>query len=108
MILTEFGFALDTAENGKEAVEKVAASTPGEFAAVLMDVQMPVMNGYEATKKIRELDDPKLANIPIIAMTANAFKEDIKAAHDAGMNSHIAKPIDIQQMISTLTEVLKN
>ena len=107
LILTEFGFTLDTAENGKEAVEKVAASTPGEFAAVLMDVQMPVMNGYEATQKIRELDNPKLANIPIIAMTANAFKEDVQAAKDAGMNSHIAKPIDIPQMIATLTEVLK-
>ena len=106
LILTEFGFGLDTAENGKIAVEKVAASKPGDFDAVLMDVQMPVMNGYEATKKIRELPDPKLANIPIIAMTANAFTEDIQAAKDAGMNSHIAKPLDIQKMMETLTEVL--
>ena len=107
LVLTEYGFTLDTAENGKEAVEKVEASTPGEFAAVLMDIQMPIMNGYEATKAIRALSDPALANIPIIAMTANAFKEDIKAAKDAGMNSHIAKPLDVPQMIATLTEVLK-
>ena len=107
LILTEFGFALDTAENGKIAYEKIAASKPGDFDAVLMDVQMPVMNGYEATAKIRELADPKLARIPIIAMTANAFTEDIQAAKDAGMDGHIAKPLDIQKMIETLTAVLK-
>ncbi len=107
LILTEFGFQLDTAENGKVAYEKIAASKPGDFDAVLMDVQMPVMNGYEATKKIRELSNKKLAQIPIIAMTANAFTEDIQAARDAGMNSHIAKPLDIPKMIETLTEVLK-
>ena len=106
MILTEFGFQLDTAENGKIAYEKIAASKPGDFDAVLMDVQMPVMNGYESTAKIRALPDKKLARIPIIAMTANAFTEDIQAAKDAGMNSHIAKPLDIQKMIETLTEVL--
>lgn len=108
MILTEFGFTLDTAENGKIAVEKISESTPGTYQAILMDIQMPVMNGYEATKKIRELNNPELANIPIIAMTANAFTEDIKAAKNAGMNSHIAKPIDISKMIETLTEVLKH
>ena len=107
LILTEFGFGLDTAENGKVAYEKIAASKPGDFDCVLMDVQMPVMNGYEATKKIRELKNPKLAQIPIIAMTANAFTEDIQAAKEAGMNSHIAKPLDIQKMIETLTEVLR-
>ena len=107
LILTEFGFGLDTAENGKIAVDKISASKPGEFDAILMDIQMPVMNGYEATKKIRELPDKKLAQIPIIAMTANAFTEDIQTAKDAGMNSHIAKPLDIQKMIETLTEVLK-
>ena len=107
LILTEFGFSLDTAENGKIAVEKVSSSKPGDYDAVLMDIQMPVMNGYEATKKIRELRDPKLAKIPIIAMTANAFSEDVQAAKDAGMDSHIAKPLDVQKMIETLTEVLK-
>ena len=107
LILTEFGFGLDTAENGKMAYEKVANSKPGDYDCVLMDVQMPIMNGYEATKKIRALKNPKLAQIPIIAMTANAFTEDIQAAKDAGMDSHIAKPLDIQKMIETLTEVLK-
>ena len=107
LILTEFGFALDTAENGKEAVDKVSSSKPGDYDVVLMDIQMPVMNGYEASKAIRKLDNPELAKIPIIAMTANAFAEDIQAAKDAGMNSHIAKPIEIPKMIETLTEVLK-
>ena len=107
LILTEFGFTLDTAENGKIAVEKISASKPGDYQAILMDVQMPVMNGYEATKKIRALENSELAKIPIIAMTANAFTEDIQAAKDAGMDSHIAKPIDIPKMIETLTDVLK-
>ncbi|MBR2180034.1 MAG: amino acid permease [Selenomonadaceae bacterium] len=107
LILTEFGFKLDTAENGKEAVEKVTSSKPGEYQAVLMDIQMPVMNGYDAARAIRQLDNSELANIPIIAMTANAFTEDIQAAKEAGMNSHIAKPIEIPKMIETLTEVLK-
>jgi signal transduction histidine kinase/ActR/RegA family two-component response regulator len=107
LILTEFGFELDTAANGKIAYEKVANSKPGDYDCVLMDIQMPVMNGYEATKKIRELENKRLAQIPIIAMTANAFTEDIQAAKEAGMNSHIAKPLDIQKMIETLTEVLK-
>ena len=107
LILTEFGFQLDTAENGKEAVDKVSNSKPGDYQAVLMDIQMPVMNGYDATKAIRKLDNSELSNIPIIAMTANAFTEDIQAAKEAGMNSHIAKPIEIPKMIETLTEVLK-
>ena len=72
-----------------------------------MDIQMPVMNGYEATKAIRGLQNPGLANIPIVAMTANAFSEDIQAARDAGMNSHIAKPIDVATMLATLEEILR-
>ncbi len=107
MMLEMAGFVIELATNGREAVDKVAASAAGEYAVVLMDIQMPVMDGYSATREIRQLSDPKLASIPIIAMTANAFKEDIKAAKDAGMNSHIAKPIDVPQMIATLTEVLK-
>ena len=107
LILEEAGFVLDTAENGKEAVDKVAASRPGDYQAVLMDVQMPVMDGYEATKAIRALDDAALAGIPIIAMTANAFAEDIQAARDAGMDGHIAKPIDVGKMMQTLAEILK-
>ncbi len=106
MILTQKGFQLEYAENGKEALEKVAASKPGHFQAILMDIQMPVMNGYEAARAIRALDDPELRSIPIIAMTANAFSEDIQAAKDAGMDSHIAKPIDIDKMMETLASIL--
>ena len=105
-LLTSFGFTLETAENGKEAVDMVAASKPGHFDAVLMDIQMPVMNGYEAARAIRALENPELAAIPIAAMTANAFAEDIEEAAKAGMNGHIAKPIDIEKMMDTLTEIL--
>ena len=108
LILEEFGFQLETAVDGKDALDKVAASRPGDFDVVLMDVQMPVMNGYDSARAIRKLNNPELAQIPIIAMTANAFAEDIQNAKDAGMNSHIAKPIDIPAMIATLTEVLKD
>ena len=107
LILQESGFVLDTAENGKEAVDKVTASAPGDYDAILMDIQMPVMDGYEAARAIRGLEDPALANIPIIAMTANAFSEDKKAAEAAGMNGHIAKPIDVPSMMATLAEALK-
>ena len=107
LILEESGFEVETAENGKQALDKVAESQPGHFKVVLMDIQMPVMNGYEATKAIRALDNKALAEIPVIAMTANAFAEDVKAAHEAGMNAHIAKPIDIGAMMATLTEILQ-
>ena len=107
LLLDEAGFQIDTAENGQVAVEKVSASRPGDYQVILMDIQMPVMNGYEAAKRIRALTNPDLANIPIVAMTANAFSEDIQAAKDAGMNSHIAKPIDVPKMMSTLEEILR-
>ena len=107
ILLEEVGFALDTAENGQIAVDKIKASKPGDYQAVLMDIQMPVMNGYDAARAIRKLKNPDLANIPIIAMTANAFSEDVQAAKDAGMNSHIAKPIDVPKMIETLSEILR-
>ena len=106
-ILEEAGFALETAENGQIALEMVARSTPGYYQLVLMDIQMPVMDGYEAAKAIRGLEDPALANIPILAMTANAFEEDKQAALQCGMNGHIAKPIDIEKLLETLDEVLK-
>ena len=106
LILEEFGFQIETAENGKEAVEKISASKPGEFQLILMDVQMPVMNGYEASKAIRALPDKTLASIPIIAMTANAFAEDVQTAKDAGMNDHVAKPLDVPQMMATISKVL--
>ena len=106
LILEEFGFQIETATNGKEAVEKISASKAGEFQLILMDVQMPVMNGYEASKAIRALPDKNLASIPIIAMTANAFAEDVQTAKDAGMNDHVAKPLDVPQMMMTITKVL--
>ena len=101
-ILNEYGFMVDTAENGAEAVEKVKNSKPCNYDLVLMDVQMPVMNGYEATKQIRALRDPALAGITILAMTANAFDEDKKKALECGMNGFLSKPIVIEELISTL------
>ena len=101
-ILNEYGFLVDTAKNGAEAVEKVKNSEPGNYDLVLMDVQMPVMNGYEATKQIRALDDPALSGITILAMTANAFDEDRKKALEYGMDGFLSKPIVIEELISTL------
>ena len=106
MILEQLGFIVETAENGQAAVDKISASEPGTYDLVLMDIQMPVMDGYAATRAIRALDDPALADIPIIAMTANAFAEDIHAAENAGMDGHIAKPIDIPVMKKTITDIL--
>lgn len=91
---------------GWGAVDMIAASKPGYYDAVLMDIQMPVMNGYEATRAIRALDNEDLASIPILAMTANAFKEDVQAAKDAGMQAHIAKPVDVDILMKELTAVL--
>ena len=107
MILMELGFKVETAEDGKIALDKVAASAPGYYDGVLMDIQMPVMNGYESTKAIRALPDPELSRIPIIAMTANAFAEDIQHVLEVGMNGHIAKPINIPDMVATLRGCLK-
>ena len=106
MLLESEGFIVDTASDGSEAVKKVAEANPGDYDAVLMDIQMPIMNGYDAAREIRKLPDKKLSNIPIIAMTANAFSEDVKNALDAGMNGHIAKPIDVPKMIETLARIL--
>ncbi|WP_276949206.1 hybrid sensor histidine kinase/response regulator [Acetatifactor muris] len=105
-ILGDAGFTTEVAENGRIAVEMLRKSQPGYYQLVLMDVQMPVMNGYEAAKAIRKLENRKLASIPIIAMTANAFEEDRKEALASGMNGHIAKPIDVDNLISTLDEIL--
>lgn len=105
-ILNEYGFLVDTAENGAEAVQKVRNSTPGNYDLVLMDVQMPIMNGYEATKQIRALDDPALAGITILAMTANAFDEDRKKALKCGMDGFLSKPIVIEELISILKKNL--
>ena len=105
-ILNEYGFLVDTAENGAEAVEKVKNSKPGNYDLVLMDVQMPVMNGYEATRQIRALKDPALAGITILAMTANAFDEDRKKALESGMDGFLSKPIVIEELLSTLQKNL--
>ncbi len=105
-LLTEAGFTVESAENGQIASEMVERSAPGYYDLVLMDVQMPIMNGYEATKKIRALENRALADIPVIAMTANAFEEDKADAFAAGMNGHLAKPIDIEAMLTLLEQVL--
>lgn len=102
-ILTENGLVVDTANDGDIAVDKVRRAPPGAYNLILMDVQMPRMNGYDATKAIRKLEDPQKSKVPIIAMTANAFEEDKKNALAAGMNGHLAKPIDVQKLIQTLT-----
>ena len=105
-ILNEYGFLVDTAENGAEAVEKVKNSKPGNYDLVLMDVQMPVMNGYDATKRIRALEDPALAGITILAMTANAFDEDRKKALECGMDGFLSKPIVIEKLLDALQKNL--
>ena len=105
-LLNEYGFLVDTAENGAETVEKVKNSKPGDYHLVLMDVQMPVMNGYEATKAIRALDNPALAGITILAMTANAFDEDRKKALECGMDGFLSKPIVIEELSAMLQKNL--
>ena len=105
-ILREYGFTVDTAENGAIAVEKIATSASTTYDLVLMDVQMPVMNGYEATRQIRALADPLRANILILAMTANAFDEDRRDALAAGMNDFLSKPIIIEDLVHTLQKML--
>ena len=105
-LLQENGFEIETAEDGTIAVEKVKEASPGYYDLILMDVQMPIMNGYEATKAIRKLEDPALNSIPIVAMTANAFEDDKKQAMESGMNAHVAKPIDFNKLMEVLEEFL--
>ena len=104
--LENAGFSVDVADNGQIAFEMLKKSEPGYYQAILMDIQMPVMDGYEATRRIRRLENPALASIPIVAMTANAFTEDREEALKSGMNSHIAKPIDVQVLFKTLDDML--
>lgn len=105
-LLQEEGCTVDRAKDGVECVDMLEKAANGTYQLILMDVQMPVMNGYDATKKIRRMDDPQKANIPIVAMTANAFSEDKQVALDAGMNDHIAKPINMSVLVPTLRKCL--
>ena len=105
-ILREYGFLVDSAENGAVAVEKVSTAAPGSYDLVLMDVQMPIMDGYTATRKIRALDDPARAKLPILAMTANAFDEDRRNALESGMNGFLSKPIVIGDLVQELHKIL--
>ncbi len=105
-ILEDAGFTIEIAGNGQIAVDMLKKSEPGYYQLVLMDVRMPVMNGYEATKEIRNLENKELSSIPILAMTANAFEEDKQEALMAGMNGHLAKPIDIEVLFDALNKIL--
>ena len=106
-LLKEEGFILDTAEDGTIAVEKMRTAKPGQYDLILMDIQMPIMDGYEATRQIRKLKNPETANIPIVAITANAFEEDRQKALEAGMNEHVSKPIDLARLLEAVKKVLK-
>lgn len=106
-LLTDAGFEVDTAENGKEAYEMLSGSEPGYYGVILMDIQMPVMNGYDAARAIRALPDEKHRRIPIIAMTANAFSEDRAEAIRSGMNGHLAKPVDIEELLLELDKIMQ-
>ena len=105
-ILSSLGAVCDSANNGQEAVDKFEASQPGDYDLVLMDVQMPVMDGYTATRTIRGSGHPSAKSVPIIAMTANAFVDDVRDAIESGMNAHIAKPVQIDNLKATIQQVL--
>jgi CheY-like chemotaxis protein len=106
-ILQDEGVVITEAEDGKRAVELFEQSDPGDFDAILMDIMMPVMNGYDATRAIRSLPHPSAKTVPIIAMTANAYREDVEKAMDAGMDAHVAKPIDVDLLLSVLEQCIK-
>ena len=106
-ILEEAGFEVEHAADGIICVDMMEKAEAGYYDLILMDIQMPNMDGYKATQTIRKLSDPRKADITIVAMTANAFDEDKKNAYKAGMNWHIAKPIKVDELISALTEILK-
>ena len=104
-MLKDAGAKVTTATDGKAAVDAFAASAPKTFDCVLMDLMMPVMSGYEATRVIRGLDRPDAKTVPIIALSANAFEEDVAMAKDAGMNDHLAKPVDIRKMFQVMSRL---
>ncbi len=106
-ILSTLGASCDAAANGREAVEIFEKSRPGDYDLILMDVQMPVMDGYAATRAIRNGSHPEAKSVPIIAITANAFVDDVRDAIDSGMDAHIAKPIQIDQLRATIQQILE-
>ena len=106
ILLEELGFAIDVVGDGRQAVDQLCAKGPGYYDVVITDIQMPVMNGYEEARAIRSLDDPELASTPIVAMSANAFQEDIEAARQAGIDGYVPKPIDVGTVLDELTRVL--
>ena len=106
MILTEAGFAVETAENGRIALDKVSSSRPGYYDAVLMDVQMPVMDGFEATRAIRASGREDAQTVPVIALTANAFDEDVERSMQAGLNAHLSKPVEPDILFETLETLI--
>lgn len=105
-MLQDLGLRIEPARNGKEALERVQASTPGEYGLILMDIQMPVMNGWEAARAIRSLSDPLLSEIPIIALSANAFESDVHTSRESGMNAHLTKPFDIPLLLECIGKIL--
>jgi CheY-like chemotaxis protein len=106
-ILKEAGFAVERAEDGQVCLDMLQKSENGYYDLILMDIQMPNKNGYETTRAIRALDDKEKAEIPILAMTANAFEEDKREAYNAGMNGHLAKPVDVRELMKTLMGILQ-
>ena len=97
-------YSVDVVNNGQDALDQFSASAPGTFDAIIMDVMMPVMDGYQATRAIRQLDRPDAGSIPILAMTANAFVEDRRRAYEAGMNEHLTKPLEPEVVLRTLAK----
>ena len=106
-VLEDAGFVIERAVDGMECFDMLTKKEAGYYDLILMDIQMPKLDGYGATQRIRNMDDEAKANIPIVAMTANAFKEDQDKAFAMGMNAHLAKPIDIDKIFATLKEILK-
>ena len=106
-ILEDAGFVVEAANNGAVAVQKMEQASPGQYDLILMDIQMPVMDGYEAAKRIRVLPDPAVASIPIVAMTANAFDEDREKSYQAGMNGHLAKPVSAEALMEMVEKSVK-
>ena len=104
--MEEVGFVLDSAEDGAVAVEMMQNAEPNQYDLILMDIQMPIMNGYDATRAIRRLEDPEKANIPIIALSANVFDDDKRQSKEAGMNGHLGKPIDLDEIFEMFATVL--